>query len=543
MTVELTIVTAVLVLLAVALAAAAGPRLGVPAPLVLVVLGVGVSLLPFVPEVAVPPEVVLMVVLPPLLYSASVSVPAMDLRRELGAVSLLSVALVVVSALVLGGLFTVLVPGLEYSWGVALGAVISPTDAVATSIVKQATVSPRVSAILEGESLLNDASALVLLRAAVAGAATTVSVWGVAGQFAWAVAVAVVVGVFVGRLALRVRARVGDPTVTTVISFTVPFAASLPAEALQGSGLVAAVVAGLVVGRRGPRVLGPQHRRSDRENWATVSLVLEGAVFLLMGLEIAGIVADVDGPAVVLHAAGLAVVALLAVLLVRGAVVAPLLAWLHLSSRRMGQARHRVEALRDQVQAGQAVAVGGRRKHLGSDADRQRLGRRMQSVLASIDYIAASPLGPREGAVVVWAGMRGAVTVAAAQTLPTGDDGPQQRSLLVLVAFGVAVLSLLLQGGTLSPLIRWLRPAVEDPDIAVQERARVLQLVQDFADSVQPRPQESTQAHRLRQLDAARQGLLDARDLGVYNSQLLGGALDAVDAEDVALQARGGTDG
>lgn len=181
----------------------------------------------------------------------------------------------------------------------------------------------------------------------MAGAATTVSVWGVVGQLAWAVAVAVAVGTLVGRLALRVRARMGDLTVTTVVASTVPFAASLPAEAVHGSGLVAAVVAGLVVGRRGPRVLGPQHRRSDREDWATVSLVLEGAVFLLMGLELAGIVADAGGPAVVVHAPGLAAVALLGVLLVRGAVVAPLPGWLHLSPWRTGRARGRVEALRD----------------------------------------------------------------------------------------------------------------------------------------------------------------------------------------------------
>lgn len=537
------IVVAVAGMLAVALAAAVGPRLRVPAPLVLVVLGIGVSLLPSVPVVTLPPELVLAVILPPLLYSASVSVPAMDLRREFGAVSLLSVALVVVSALVLGWVFTLLVPGLAYSWGVALAAVISPTDAVATSIVKQADVSPRVTAILEGESLLNDASALVLLRAAIAGAATAVSAWSVAGRFLWAVVVAVALGAVVGRVALRVRSRVGDPTVNTVISFTVPFAASVPAEALGGSGLVAAVAAGLVVGRTGPRVLSPQHRRSDQENWATVSLVLEGSVFLLMGLEIAGIVDAAGGAGVVARALGLAVVGLVGVLLVRAAVVAPLLAWLHLSSHRIVAARERVEALREGLESGGPVEVRGRSKAFDDPAARRRFGQRVQAVLASIDYIAAFPLGPREGAVVVWAGMRGAVTVAAAQTLPTGDDGPAQRSLLVLVAFGVAAISLLLQGGTLSLLIRWLRPATADPAVSAQERGAVLQLVRDFAESVAREPGESEKEHRLRQLRASRGALLDARDLGVYDSEVLGGALSAVDAEEVALELRGGPSG
>lgn len=535
---EVGIALAVAGMLAVALAAAVGPRLRVPAPLILVVLGIGVSLLPPVPVVAVPPELVLAVILPPLLYSTSVSVPAMELRRESGAVSLLSVVLVVVSALVLGAVFTLLVPGLEYSWGVALAAVISPTDAVATTIVKRAGVSPRITAILEGESLLNDASALVLLRAAVAGAATAVSVWSVAGQFLWAVVVAVAVGVVVARLALAVRARVTDPTVNTVVSFTVPFAASLPAELLDGSGLVAAVAAGLVVGRRGPRVLGAAHRRSDRENWATLSLLLEGSVFLLMGLEIAGIVEDAGGPGVAVRALGLAVVALAVVLLLRAAFVAPLLGWLHLGSRRVLAARERVEAMRRQLEDGGAVEVRGRTRDLDDPDVRRRWGRRVRSVLASIDYLAAFPLGPREGAVVVWAGMRGAVTVAAAQTLPTGSDGPPERPLLVLVAFGVAAVSLLLQGGTLALLIRRVRPATADPAAVRQEQEEVRRLVRTFAGSVPPDPAESAEQHRLRQLGVARDALLDARDLGVYDSQILGVALAAVDAEQIALESR-----
>ncbi len=483
-------------------------------------------------------------ILPPLLYSASVSVPAMDLRREFGAVSVLSVVLVVVSALVLGWVFTLLVPGLAFSWGVALAAVISPTDAVATSIVKQSNVSHRITAILEGESLLNDASALVLLRAAIAGAAAAVSVWSVAGQFVWAVAVAVVLGIVVGRLALRTRARVTDPTVNTVISFTVPFAAALPAEVLGASGLVAAVAAGLVVGRRGPRVLGPQHRRSDEENWATVSLVLEGSVFLLMGLQIAGIVTAAGGPEVAARALGVAAVGVAGVLVVRTAFVAPLLGWLHLRSSRAPQARDRIETIRRQFEEGRSDAVRGRPSRRRRPPDREQFTRRIQTVLASIDYLVASPLGPREGAVVVWAGMRGAVTVAAAQTLPeVTEGGPPQRSLLVLVAFGVAAISLLCQGGTLAVLIRLLKPATGDAAALAGEHGKVLQLVRDSADAVPAEPEDSEKEHRLKQLQASREALLDARDLGVYDSGILGGALAAIDSEQITLDLQGGPNG
>ena len=150
----------------IAAATTIGPKFGVASPLILVVLGILVSLLPFVPAVTIEPEWIIAGVLPPLLYSASVSMPAMNFRREFGAIGGLSVLLVIVSSVLLGLFFAWVIPGLGVAWGIALGAIVSPTDAVATGIVKRAGLSPRVVAILEGESLLNDATALVLLRAA-----------------------------------------------------------------------------------------------------------------------------------------------------------------------------------------------------------------------------------------------------------------------------------------------------------------------------------------------------------------------------------------
>lgn len=287
------LIIVVLGLLGIVAASTLGARIGVAAPLILVMAGIVVSLLPFVPAVDIDPEWILAGVLPPLLYSASVSMPSMEFRREFGAIGGLSVLLVVVSALVLGVFFSWVIPGLGIWWGIALGAIVSPTDAVATSIVKKLPVSPRVVSILEGESLLNDATALVLLRTAIAGAAASVSLWSVLGKFAFAVVVAAVIGVVVGKVNLMVRARVTDSTVNTVISFTVPFLAAIPAEELGASGLVAAVVAGLVTGYDAPRKLSPRHRLSDSQNWRTVELVLEGAIFLVMGLELSSIVDDV----------------------------------------------------------------------------------------------------------------------------------------------------------------------------------------------------------------------------------------------------------
>jgi len=244
-------------LLVIAAATVFGPRLGVAAPLVLVAIGVAASFLPAFGSVEIEPEWILEGVLPPLLYSSAVSMPTMNFRREFGAISGLSVVLVVASSLVLGLFFALVIPGIGFAWGVALGAIVSPTDAVATSIIKQTSVSKRVVAMLDGESLLNDATALVILRTAIVATAASFSFWGALGTFAYSVVVAVLVGLAVGWLNLVVRKRVTDATVNTVISFTVPFVAAVPAEALGASGLVAAVVAGLVTGFRAPRELSP----------------------------------------------------------------------------------------------------------------------------------------------------------------------------------------------------------------------------------------------------------------------------------------------
>ncbi|RFA16808.1 hypothetical protein B7R21_01470 [Subtercola boreus] len=639
------LIAGVCALLGIAGAALLGPKVRIASPLVLVALGIAVSFLPVVPAFQVEPELILAGVLPPLLYSASVSMPAMNFRREFAAISGLSIVLVIASSVVLGLFFAWVIPGLDLWWGIALGAIVSPTDAVATSIVKRSPVSSRAVAILEGESLLNDATALVLLRTAVAGAAASVSLWGTIGEFAFAVAVAAALGFVVGRLNLFVRARIQNATVGTVISFTVPFLASIPAELLGASGLVAAVVAGLVTGRLGPRVLSPQSRQSDTQNWNTVELVLEGAVFLLMGLELSSIFAEVGqerigvGPTLLI-----ALGALLLTILVRAAYVAPLLRGLKKRSERTASMKPRLtrmaSALADPAAAAQRASgmieaaragqgaerlralgagavgadvdagadadvprtpgipqapgagwapgevVGGpgfgrgaaarnggatsdlalradlsdrarrrikrrlRRRRPPTVADMTRFTTRITRTLADIDYLVQAPLGWRDGAVVVWAGMRGAVTVAAAQTLP--QETPN-RSLLVLIAFVVAALSLLVQGGTLPLVIRWLKLAPLDADLAADERARLFTLLSETTLDDHPEAVDSTtttsedsddvpdadrtpKQQALALIAAKRTVLLDARDDGTFNADTLDAALSALDADQIALQ-------
>lgn len=248
----------------VAVTSRVAPRWNVASPLLLVAIGLAVSFVPFLPDFELEPEIILSVVLPPLLYSSAVNMPGMNFRREFTAISSLAVALVIVSSVLLGLFFHLLWPDLALPWCIALGAILSPTDAVATSIAKGVGISQRVTTILEGESLLNDATALVTLRTATAAAAASFSLWHAVGQFLYAVVVAVIIGVVAGIAGIWARSRAKDATVSTVLSFAVPFVASVPTELLHGSGLVAAVVAGIVAGRAKDRVLSADQRVSDR---------------------------------------------------------------------------------------------------------------------------------------------------------------------------------------------------------------------------------------------------------------------------------------
>jgi NhaP-type Na+/H+ or K+/H+ antiporter len=480
----------------------------------------------------------------------------MEFRREFSAIGGLSVGLVVVSSVLLGLLFSWLIPELGLAGGIALGAIVSPTDAVATSIVKRIGVSPRIVTVLEGESLLNDATALVLLRSAIVATAASITFWEVIGDFVFAVVVAIVIGYLVGKANLWVRERVKDPTVNTVISFTVPFLASVPSEALGASGLVAAVVAGLVTGRGAVKRLSPQHRASDTQAWRTVELILEGAIFLVMGLEMSAIVADVQGGrSGITSGLVIAGLALLAVTLVRAAFVFPTLGLQRRRARRGAELREQLTSMQDRldnIDEDHPLKLerrgGPQLGETGREVPKERLAlfrRRVNRKVADIDYFTAEPLGWREGAVIVWAGMRGAVTLAAAQTLPA--DTPD-RSLLVFVAFVVAAASLIIQGGTLPMLVRWVKPARLDQAAIDADREQLDGMLRDIArERIEeakaaaergeggPAPARGY-AFRLGVIDAQRKALWAQRDEGRFSSEALTEALAALDATQISLE-------
>lgn len=576
---EMTLVSIVGVSSIVAVAAFS-KRLGLAAPLSLVVVGIALSFVPGVPALAIEPEWVLAGVLPPLLYSTAVNMPASDFRRNIKAISGLAVLLVAVTTLGAGWLFHWLMPGLGWPAAFAIGAVVSPTDAVAaTSMGKQLGLPSRLLTMLEGEGLVNDASALVLLRSAIAAMAGTVSLAGVAGNFLFSVALATAVGLVVGLVNVRVRALLKDSLLNTAISFVVPFVAFLPAEEFHASGVLAVVVAGLVTGHQAPRFLSAQDRLAEAMNWRTLAFLLESAIFLLMGLGLKGLLDQVAADGLSAWRAlfiGLAASAL--VIVARMVFVAPLIASLRKDAQRAAEKRPRLDWLMDRLGAPESEQPGNplRPRRELTPRRREQMKQRVTRVSADVDFKVNESLGWRSGVALAWAGMRGAITVAAAQTLP--EDTPYRPQLL-LIAFVVATTTLLLQGLTLPAVIRKAKISGDDPVRFREEYARLLDEVaaagraaldepglvrgdgSPYAPEVLAKVREDARLDhkdeegevpvivdgareqyvdlRLGVIAASRNAVLAARSTGIYSSQAINQAQQGLDLDEALFQRLG----
>ncbi|HET6952590.1 MAG TPA: cation:proton antiporter, partial [Acidimicrobiales bacterium] len=350
-----------------------------PAPLLLVGAGVAGSYLPVADDVQASPELVLVVLLPPLLYAAALQASTYDIREEVVAIASLSVGLVLATTLAVGFALHTAVPDIPLAAAMALGAVVAPPDAVAAAAVTRRAGLPRRSvAVLEGESLFNDATALVALRVSVAALAGGFGALDAVSEFAGAAAGGAAIGFAVGVVATAVRRRVTDEVTDTALSLTAPFLAYLPAEHVHASGILAVVVTGLVLAYRAPVDQEPRARLVETATWATLAHVLEGVVFVLIGLRLRDVAGSLDSSVGTLALA--AAVTLAVVVVVR-----PL--WI--------------------------FTIGW-------------LGRRLRPrrEAAPWSHLAAES----------WAGMRGVVSLAAALALPV--DVPE-RDLLVAVTVAV----------------------------------------------------------------------------------------------------------
>ncbi|MEU6850570.1 sodium:proton antiporter [Actinacidiphila alni] len=426
-------------------------RTGVATPLLLVILGIGASALPGTPTVHIEPELVLAGVLPTLLYASAVQLPVLDVKRNLSLITWLSVVLVIVSALAIGAVVHAVFPGISFALATALGAVVSPTDAVAaTAIGHRVGLPPRLMSVLEGESLVNDAAALVLLRTAVAGLATTshFSPVHTVLDFGWAVLGALLTGLVVGFGTVLLRQRLDDPVLNTTISFAVPFLAYFPAEEIDASGVLAVVVAGLVTGTLGSKRFSARDRQTQVTTWATASFVLESGVFLAMGYQLPELVDAARSETSLGEMTGL-------VLIVVGLLIALRFLGLACPARqrhvRHGERTEEFSAKLDLFEQHlETVEPAGEREENRLAWARRRLARGR----AEVEFEKREPLTRRGLLVIAWAGMRGVVTVAAAQTIPV--DTPH-RSTVILAAFFVALITLALFGLTLPGLIAAMR--------------------------------------------------------------------------------------
>jgi monovalent cation/hydrogen antiporter len=491
-------------------------RLAWSEPLVLVAVGIGLSFVPHFLEIELSPDIVLIGLLPPLLYAAAIRTSLVDFKANRRAILLLSVGLVAFSTVAVGLVSWWIVPGATLAAGFALGAVVAPPDAVAaTTVARRVGMPRRIVSILEGESLVNDATALVALNTAIAALTASISPWQVGWEFARAAGGGLLVGLVAAIVLAKVRKLIDDAVLDTTLSFAAPYVAFLPAQQIHASGVLAVVVAGLILGHKAPVLQSAGSRIAENINWRTVQFLLENVVFLLIGLQIRRLVSSVNDQ----HLAWTDVV--WPCLVVLAATIATRVIWMF--------------------------------------------------AVVAVMRLLRQPVWPWQVTVVVsWAGMRGVVTLAAVFLLPAETP---QRAVLALAAFTVVAGTLLIQGLTLPWLVRRLGlpgpdPAEDalqsaglvnaaaraglavldevltedDPDEVVEQlrdRAmnrsnRIWEQLGRSQSELEP-PAATYRRLRLQMLSAERGSILEARDSGVYDDDVLRQALYAIDLEESLL--------
>ena len=492
-------------------------RLTVPYPIVMVLGGLVLSQVPGLPDFQLPPDLVFFVFLPPLLFAGGYFTSIREFKANLRAIILLAFGLVIFTAGLVAAVTYMLVPALGWAGAFALGAIVAPPDAVAaTAIFQRVGVPRRIVAILEGESLVNDATALVIYRFAIAAvAAGTFSLIQAGGSFVVVLAGGIAVGVVVGLVGEWCLARIRDTAIAVMITLLAPFAAYLPAETLGVSGVLATVVAGLF-SRRALRRSSSDVRVVGTAAWQMVLFLLNGLVFMLIGLQLPSVVSGLGDFNRVL---GDSAILALTVVLTRFVWVIPAtyLSRLIPSVRRT-----------DPAPSWRAVVV------------------------------------------IAWSGLRGVVTLAAALALPL--DFPARRFIL-FVAFTVILVTLVGQGLTLPLLIKKLglapdagashdevhaRGLTTEAALARLEELRAqwpghIELIDQLRDRYAHRARHDEQHHedggaaeqellehgliRREVIDAERQAALDLYDRGVITEEVLRRIERDLDLEDLRMEA------
>lgn len=413
-------------LIGVAMLSALARRIHIPPAIVLVLGGALFGLIPGLPAVHLEPDLVFLFFLPPLLYPAALFTSWRDFRANLRPISLLAVGLVLFTTAVIAWATHYLI-GLPLAVGFVLGAIISPPDAVAaTAITQRLRVPRRIITILEGESLVNDATALVAYRFAVAAVVSGAFSWADAGAKFLVVATGgIAIGLAIGMLVARIHQRMDDPPIQATISILTPYAAFVSSDVLGVSGVLAVVTAGVYLGWRSPEITTARMRLLVRPVWETIGFVLNGFIFILIGLQLPEVLHAVSEYSP-LQLAAYAVTISLTAIVVRMLWVYPgayLPRWLFRSIRER------------------------------------------------------EPHPPWQNVTIVaWTGMRGVVSLAAALAIPLtlADGSPfPGRDLILFLTCAVIVATLVVQGLTLPTLIRWLKVTDDGADEQEEHKARL----------------------------------------------------------------------
>jgi Na+/H+ antiporter len=425
-------------LFSVAAVAGLARRFAVSYPIVLVIFGLLCSLLPRIPHIPLPPSLVFLVILPPLLWVAAWQTSWREFKYNLVSISSLAVLLVFFTAIGVAFAAKWWLPGFDWQLGFLLGAVVSPTDAVAaTSIARKVGMPQRVVDLLEGESLLNDATGLLALQFGVEMVVqrTTPTIGRGILDFAWLTVGGLLVGLAIGWVVIWLEHWVDDGPVEIALSLIVPYAAYLMGEAVKGSGVIAVVVCGLFVSRRSSTFFSPGVRLQAWAVWDALEFLLNGLVFVLIGLQLPYVLEGIHGQSKLgLLGYGFAFSAVLVLLR---------MAWMYPAASTAWWVRtHVVKQIYERPKSNQVFVVG-------------------------------------------WTGMRGVVALAAANSLPlTLNDGSPfpQRSFIIFLTFSLILVTLVLQGLSLPWLVRVLRLAGQNTQFCEEGEARhlLLQAAIDF---------------------------------------------------------------
>jgi Na+/H+ antiporter len=399
-------------LVVVAALAVVAKRLQVPYPIMMVIGGLAFSLVPGLPRVSLDPNIVFFVVLPPLIFSAAFHISWREFRNNMVAILMLAFGLVGFTVYAVAAFSRFTLPGFDWKLGLVLGAVVAPTDPLsATAAARRLGIPRKITDLLEAESLVNDGSGLVALKftAALVVTGYTPSFLMGFANLVYLIAAAVAIGLVSGFLVHKVQQRITDAPIEITLSLITPYIAYLCAEAAQCSGVMATLACGLYLGRRSSGFFSLHARIESRAVWRTLDFILNGVVFLLLGLQLPSILADIRGMGLgglVWHGA-----------LFSAAVILIRLIWVYPGAWISGIIRQKL--------------------HLHE----------------------RPPFSPRELFVVGWSGMRGVLSLAAAISLPeTLRNGARfpERNIIIFLTFCAIFATLVLQGLSLPAIIRRL---------------------------------------------------------------------------------------